>query len=432
MHRLPLNRQVARRGILLVGLTLCFPRGAAPQGTPLGPEFRVNTYTTDRQYRSSVARDPSGNFVVAWMGFTQAGTDTDIFGQRYLDSGSPIGPEFRINTDTTSSPGNPSVAADGSGNFVVVWHSSGEDGDSTGVFGQRYASSGMPVGPQFRVNSYTTGAQGFPSVAADASGNFVVIWESSDQDGSDSGIFGQRYASSGASLGAEFRVNTYTTYRQSRLSVAADSAGGFVVVWDSHLGDEPSGFKNYDIVGQRYAGSGVPLGPEFRINSYTTDYQLRPAVATDSTGNFVVVWESSFQDGPGPLVFGQRYSAAGAPVGTEFRINTSTTNADDYNPDVASDADGNFVVTWTDAQAPPPIRGIHAQRFASSGVPLGPEFRVNTFVTNYQNFSSVASDPVGNFVVTWASYGQDGSAYGVFGQRYSPMVPVELMQLRVE
>ena len=26
-----------------------------------------------------------------------------------------------------------------SGNFVVVWHSSGQDGDGSGVFGQRYA-----------------------------------------------------------------------------------------------------------------------------------------------------------------------------------------------------------------------------------------------------------------------------------------------------
>jgi hypothetical protein len=180
-----------------------------------------------------------------------------------------------------------------------------------------------------------------------------------------------------------------------------------------------------------YASSGVPVGPEFRINTYTTDYQLRPSVAKDAAGNFVVVWHSSFQEGQGPLVFGQRYSAAGAPLGTEFRVSRSSTNSDD-SPDVASDADGNFVVTWKNEQAPPPIRGIHAQRFASSGVPLGPEFRVNTFVTNYQDRPSVASDSIGNFVVTWQSYGQDGSGNGIFGQRYSQIVPAELMQFRVE
>jgi len=35
-------------------------------------------------------------------------------------------------------------------------------------------------------------------------------------------------------------------------------------------------------------------------------------------------------------------------------------------------------------------------------------------------------------VVVWKSQGQDGSAYGVFGQRFAPMVPVELMDIEVE
>jgi len=38
----------------------------------------------------------------------------------------------------------------------------------------------------------------------------------------------------------------------------------------------------------------------------------------------------------------------------------------------------------------------------------------------------------GNFVVAWTSDQQDGSAYGVFGQRYGPIVPVELMRFGVE
>jgi hypothetical protein len=247
------DRPGIRRTILFVALALSIPGVAAPQGMPLGPEFRVNTYTTGGQLLSSVARHSLGNFIVVWVGYTQGGTDTDIFGQRYADSGTPIGPEFRVNAYTPTPQRNPSVAADPSGNFVVVWQTFLQDGEAYAVFGQRYASSGVPIGSEFRVNTYTTSDQALPAVAADSSGGFVVVWESWDQDGSERGIFGQRYASSGAPLGTEFRVNTYTTYRQSRLSVAAGSTGDFVVVWDSHLGDEPGGFKNYDIVGQRYA-----------------------------------------------------------------------------------------------------------------------------------------------------------------------------------
>ena len=49
-------------------------------------------------------------------------------------------------------------------------------------------------------------------------------------------------------------------------------------------------------------------------------------------------------------------------------------------------------------------------------------------------FSPIVPSPrtlLGNFVVTWNSQFQDGSGYGVFGQLYRPIVPVELMRFGV-
>lgn len=37
-------------------------------------------------------------------------------------------------------------------------------------------------------------AQEFPAIAANPAGNFVIVWESIGQDGQDTGIFGQRFA----------------------------------------------------------------------------------------------------------------------------------------------------------------------------------------------------------------------------------------------
>jgi hypothetical protein len=122
---------------LFLALVL-FPRAASAQGDPLGPEFRVNTYTTDAQYRPSVAADPSGNFVVAWMSSLQDGSNYGVFGQRYASSGAPLGSEFRVNTYTTGIQSGPAVTSDASGNFVVVWQSYLQDGSDLGVFGQRY------------------------------------------------------------------------------------------------------------------------------------------------------------------------------------------------------------------------------------------------------------------------------------------------------
>jgi hypothetical protein len=414
---------------LVVALVLA-PTCAWPQGTPLGPEFRINTYTTNNQIRPSVASDASGNFVVVWDSYPQDGPTQNVFGQRYDSSGAPLGPEFRVNTYTPAHQYAASVAADTSGSFVVVWVSDQPADPDRGVFGQRYDSSGTPLGPEFSVNTYTTSMQGFPSVAADSSGNFVVVWESYAQDGSNWGVFGQRYVSSGTPLGPEFRVNTYTTGAQGgyygQPAVAADSSGNFVVVWAS-LGQDGGG---YGVFGQRYANSGNPLGPEFRVNTYTTGYQRRPSVAADSSGSFVVVWTSYTQDGPSG-VFGQRYANSGNPLGPEFRVNTYTTGYE-HRPSVAADPAGNFVVVWESDQPADPDGGVFGQRYDSSGNPLGPEFRVNTYTTSVQVRSSVAADSSGNFVVVWESYAQDGSHWGVFGQRYSEIVPVELMRFAVE
>jgi hypothetical protein len=116
-----------------------------------------------------------------------------VFGQRYANSGAPLGPAFRVNTATTLDQEHPDVAVDGSGNFIVVWRSSLQDQSAFGTYAQRYESSGVPLGAEFRVNTYTTNNQWNPSVAAVASGDFVVVWESDLQDGSGLGVFGQRY-----------------------------------------------------------------------------------------------------------------------------------------------------------------------------------------------------------------------------------------------
>jgi len=416
-----------QRALFLLVVVAFIPRAAAAQGDPLGPEFRINTYTTSSQDDPAVASDASGKFVVVWQSYYQDGSYRGVFGQRYASTGAPLGPEFRVNTYTTGVQYAPAVASDSSGNFVVVWQSYGQDGSYEGVFGQRYDNTGAPIGPEFRVNTYTTSEQWHPAVGSDSSGNFVVVWQSSYQEyGSSQGVFGQRYASSGAPLGPEFRVNTHTPNAQTSPAVASDSTGNFVVVWTSYFQDG----IDWGVFGQRFASSGAPLGPEFRVNTYATGHQVRPAVASDSSGNFVVVWSSQFQDGSSDGVFGQRYASSGAPLGPEFRVNTYTTSLQG-GPAVASDPSGNFVVVWESYQERS-YKEVFGQRYASSGAPVGLEFRVNTYTTNRQGSPAVGSDSSGNFIVVWGSVLQDGSSDGVFGQRYSQVVPVELMHFRVE
>jgi hypothetical protein len=377
----------------------------------IGPEFRVNSYTTSDQALPSVAAAADGRVVVTWESAFQDGSSWGVFGQRYDSNGAPVGPEFRVNSHTTEWQEFPSVAAAADGRFVVTWSGSLQDGSDRGVLGQRYDSNGAPVGPEFRVNSFTTANQFRPSVAAAADGRFVVTWQSDGQDGSSFGVFGQRYDSNGSPAGPEFRVNSWTPGVQYRPSVAAAADGRFVVTWASYQDG-----SNYGVFGQRYDSNGSPVGPEFRVNSHTTDSQYRPSVAAAADGRFVVTW-GSYQDGSDDGIFGQRYDSNGAPAGPEFRVNSYTTD-DQSSPSVAAAPDGRFVVTWASDLQDGSYSGVFGQRFDSNGSPVGPEFRVNRVTGLIQALPSVAAAPDGRFVVTWQSLGQDGSNYGVFGRRF--------------
>lgn len=65
----------------------------------------------------------------------------------------------------------------------MTWTSFNYGDSSTGIFARRYDTAGAPRGSAFRVNTYTTGEQKHHAVTSDASGNFVVVWESDPQDG---------------------------------------------------------------------------------------------------------------------------------------------------------------------------------------------------------------------------------------------------------
>jgi hypothetical protein len=424
-----LMRRAALPALVFLVSSLSSAPSTMAQGMPLGSEFRVNTYTSGDQTRAAVAAEPSGNFMIVWSSYGQDGSGFGVFGQRYDDTGAPLGPEFRVNTFTTGSQFGPSVATDPLGNFVVVWSSYDQvvAGSMFDVFGQRYASTGAPVGPEFRVSTFTGLNQSHPAVAVDGSGSFVVVWESEFQDGSDLGIFGQRFASSGSPLGTEFRVNGFTNGLQARPDVASDPAGNFVVAWH---GIHPLDGSGYGVIAQRYASTGAPLGAEFRVNTFTLNSQYRPAVAADASGSFVIVWDGD-TDGSSYGVFGQRYSGSGAPVGAEFRVNSYTTSFQGYAA-VAPDPAGNFVVTWFSQDQDGSANGVFGQRHAANGPPLGPEFRVNTYTTSFQQQPAVAADASGNFVVTWFSQNQDGSLNGVYAQRYGPIFPIELLDFSVE
>jgi hypothetical protein len=405
----------ARGGFVVACLTSLVGIGPATAIGTVGVELQVNTYTTEHQGYPAVAMSADGDFVVVWESADQDGSDYGVFAQLFASSGAPLGGEFQVNTYTYGAQRYPAVASEPDGDFVVVWQSLGQDGYNETVIGQRFASSGARVAGEFQINTYTFHSQYAPNIAMNATAAFVVVWTSSGgQDGDYRGIFAQRF-SGGVPVGVEFQIDAYTEGSPRFQVVAIDSDGDFVVAWeDLHRDGSENG-----VFARRFSSAGTPVGDDFQVNTTAYGNQGEPAVGMASSGAFVVVWEAqNDQDGDGRAVIAQRFTSSGDLAGGEFQINTYTPGVQ-TQPSLAMRADGEFLVTWVSlGEQDGNGNGVFAQRFASSGTPLGIELQVNSYTTGDQSYPTAALAADGDFVITWESSDQDGESGGVFAQLF--------------
>ncbi|PXW89991.1 cadherin domain-containing protein, partial [Nitrosomonas sp. Nm84] len=381
--------------------------------TASGGETRVNTTTTGTQTHNffgndytpdSVAMDANGNFVSVWE---SAG---DIYGQRYNSAGTAQGSEFVI-ANNAANEGLANVTMNSSGAFVVTWERGLGTADID-IYARIYNSSGTAVGSEFLVNETTIYDQSNAKVAMDASGNFVVAWESNTEAGGTyyDDIYAQRYDSSGTKLGANFLLNTTTVGDQEQVDITMDSAGNFVTVW---AGERTAGSSVYSIYGQRYNASGVAQGGEFLVNAVASNNDQHASVAMNDSGNFVVTWNR--KSGSDSDIQAQRFDSSGVAQGSAI----SVTNTPSYWQDIASVAmggGGNFVVSWSSDLQDGSGWGVYTRQYDSTGTALTTESRVSTTTANDQDHSSIAYQN-GKVVVTWSGNGT-GDSTGIFMQRY--------------
>ncbi len=404
-----------------------FGRPFRDDGSPRGPEFRANVSTTYDQLKPFVAHD-GNEFVVVWTSYSQDGSARGVFGRRFKKDGTPLGGEFQVNTYTTGDQKVTSVAKDqraGSrGGFVVVWTDYAQDAGN--VKARRYDENGVPVSGEIPVNTFTTDLQTGGRVGMTADGRFVVVWSSYAQDGDMHGVFARRFDPSGNPQGPEIQVNSISVGDQYPGGVGVTRDGRFVVVWQQYDGDGDG------VYGRRFDAAGVAQGAEFRANTYTTDAQGFPAVAINERGDFAVVWDSLGQPLGDVNVFGQRFDKSGNRLGQEFQVNTYSTDQQ-RAAKVGMDEVGNFTVAWSSLGQDGDGWGVYAQRFGGILFPaldldrtasLGPHRAMVsdgngvlepgetvTVETFWHNVTGVAQGPIGGHVNSFT--GPAGPTYTV-------------------
>ncbi|HSH93923.1 MAG TPA: hypothetical protein VK968_07240, partial [Roseimicrobium sp.] len=224
------------------------------------------------------------------------------------------------------------------GEFVIVWR--GVDSDGSGIQAQRYDAAGGASGSTFVVNSLTEGVQSMPAIAMDPDGNYVVTWASSSIDDSNYGVSARYFSSSDQATASEFRVNTYTSFSQANPTIAMAADGDYVIAWESRQQEGDA----YNVYAQRYSAENQPKGEAFRVNRATNENHSHPDIVMDEDGNFIVAWQGT--DGYESGIIAKHYTAGGRVLISEYRVNTLTLETD-IAPSIAMDADGDYLVLWT-------------------------------------------------------------------------------------
>ncbi len=211
--------------------------------------------------------------------------------------------------------------------------------------------------------------------------------------------------------GSETLVNTTTADNQQRPEMAMDTSGNYVVVWESHLEDG----DDYGIYAQLYNSDGTTNGGQITISQTTAGAQRSPDVDMDDNGDFTVVWMSYGEDNDGWGVYARRYNSDGTAKANDWRVN-STQTGNQMHPRVAVDDDGDIWFVWSDDDGDG--FGVRGRHYTSAGAATSSPYWINTTTAGHQAHPDIACDANGNFTVVWQSHGQDGDGKGIFAQQF--------------
>ena len=112
-----------RRGAFAAAIAVSFvtPAALAAPGDALDAPFLVPV-TPYLDLNPAVARNlTTGNFVVAWQSFTGTKGYNVVHARQFRADGTPMGGDIAVNLAQQGYSGNPAVAMDDNGDFVVAW-----------------------------------------------------------------------------------------------------------------------------------------------------------------------------------------------------------------------------------------------------------------------------------------------------------------------
>jgi len=299
---------------------------------------------------------------------------------------------FLVNETVANEQTSAVATRTNTGQWVVSWESMNQDGYNKGIYTRGIGSDGELVGSEQQVNIHTYGEQLSPAIAPLADGRYLVAWDSAGQFGSNSSVLSRTWPEEGPSPYGEILVSADLD-NDATGPGAATAGPAAVVVWEGgDAGDRDVLLRFVDAV------SGQPLAAEVNLSGGGAAVQdVAPVVAPAGDG-FVVLWEKG---APLTEIHGMTMGADGSscPVIEVF--------SKPGDAAVAIKAAGTYesiLVMWLEVGVGL-VSGQVIDADLSSGLPLGSTTQLPSPANSVTTYA-VAPDGWGGFVVAW----QDDSA----------------------
>jgi hypothetical protein len=423
---------------VLVCAISCLCAASLEAQLPLGPAFLVNPPSVGTQDQQDLRFDENGNLWIAWVDFQDIDGQSSGFDRviaRAMSLQGDLGPVLVL-ADTSDIPftpvESPLIVPKRDGSLEVFYVRSNVNG-FTLVYGQRFSAAGEPLTGRFLISPGPPWASGRTAAAALPDGgvflaNLGALCEVCSK--MKVSLYGRVLAPDDSLASPFFRIPSRLSGAPDTgvQSLAVDGLGNATAVWSFGHG-YPDDRDYSNIRARRFSSAGVPISPEFVVNTTLRGTQFAPSVAADAAGDFVVVWQTQFPASSIRSIFGQRFSKMGKKVGPELRVNEDRLEYDGA-PSVAMDLEGNFVVVWESFSLTHlDCIKVRARLFRRDGKPAGPEFPAAPGDAACGEAPKVAFGPNGVFAIAWEvelGFSPDtGADFDVHAARFSvsPALP---------
>lgn len=311
---------------------------------------------------------------------------------------------------------NSSVEGLAGGGYVVTWQEAVNPYDAVAdpynIYAQIFDADGVEIGSSFVVNTTTADHQTEPDVTVLSNGDFVIAWQSDNQDGSGSGIYSQRYNSTGVAQGSETLVNTITAGEQEHVEVSALSSGGYVVAWTEAF-DNGDSTWTASIKIQEFTAAGVAVGGEITLHSDITTFSVilgdlaiyhRGIDVVELTGGELAISWTHESLGGDAIAQMRLIDNMGNLVAGEIEPEQSFDNTGSVpQPHIIELGNGNVMIVYayTYGSGSGAYGEIYGRIYTPAGVAVGNEFAIAVGNANRRFDVFAESDGFGGAMVGW-------------------------------